>query len=210
MLENCQFYFSRKASCFYCYLTTRFLGTVLISTSKVDSTTSLANASEVATINGLKASQYIEQWANTVSINQDIDANYNNMFASAVSQASGAGPGFFFANGRTRYLYPGPNTTFTYSDGTTRTDENIAQIKGDFAGVIDGPSFYQKFCTVAEPVNRAAFQPTVEAAAESIPGYPKPIIATSELEMTGYYLEGVGNEDVAVGIWSQFFEKKVY
>jgi len=121
------------------------------------------------------------------------------MFASAVSQSSGAGVGFFFTGGRTRFIYPGPNTTFTYADGTVRTDENVALIKGDFAGVTDGPSFYQKFCTVAAPATRAAFQPTVEAAVESIPGYPEPVISTSELEMTGYYLEGEGNEDVAVG-----------
>ena len=174
----------------------------------VDYISSPANAVEVVIINGLKASQYVEQWANTVSINQDIDANYNSMFASAVSSSTG-GVGAFAANGRTRYLYPGPNTTFTYADGTVRTDENIAQVKGNFIGVTDGPSFYQRFCAVVAPTAKAAFQPSIEAAVDGVPGYPVPVIATTELEMTGYYLEGEGNEDVAVGFGSHACIKKL-
>ena len=132
------------------------------------------------------------------------------MFASAVSQATGAGVGFFFSNGRTRYLYPGPNTTFTFADGTIRADENVARITGDFTGVTDGPSFYRRFCTVTAPTTRVASQPSIKLPVDSIPGYPEQVIATSDLELTGYYLEGEGNEDVAVGFLMHTTTKKSY
>jgi hypothetical protein len=64
-------------------------------------------------------------------------------------------------------------------------------VKGNFDGVTDGPSFYEKFCT--GPVNSPA-----GAAAVVAPGYPNPVITTNDSIVSGFYLDGAGFEDVAV------------
>lgn len=101
-----------------------------------------------------------------------------------------------------RYIYPGASTTFTFENGTTLTLDNIAQVKGNFAGVVDGSSFYQQFCTaLTGTTGDVAAIATTEAAtppgAVAI-GYPTPVVITNDSIVSGYYLDGVGYEDVAV------------
>lgn len=102
-----------------------------------------------------------------------------------------------------RYIYPGASTTFTFANGTTLTLDNIAQVKGNFAGVVDGPSFYQQFCTALTAASGDVAAITT-AEAEAAPpgtiasGYPTPVIITNDTIVSGYYLDGVGYEDVAV------------
>jgi len=160
-----------------------------------DVTSSPSTASVLKLINGIDASTYVQNYAYTAAFNQDADAAYNTMFFEKAFVAGGVGNGYFFRNGRVRYIYPGPNTTFTYENGTTFGVDNVAYVKGNFAGVTDGPSFYQKFCTGPPPVVAAA-----EVAAEAItpPGYPEPVISTGDAIVSGYYLDGEGFDDVAV------------
>lgn len=56
--------------------------------------------------------------------------------------------------------------------------------------MVDGPSFYQKFCT--PPTG------SIQAADVVTPGYPPPIESTGDSIVSGYYLDGEGFEDVAV------------
>lgn len=149
-------------------------------------------------IDDVEASKYVQDWAYTASFNQDADAAYNTMFFEKAFQAGGVGTGYFSLNGRVRYIYPGPNTNFTWANGTTIISSNVAHVKGNFAGVIDGPSFYNKFCvpvSIKEPAT-----PTEEpsTAATGPPGYPPAVISTNDTTVSGYYLDAPGMNDVAV------------
>lgn len=93
--------------------------------------------------------------------------------------------------------YPGPNTTFTFENGTFLDLENIAYVKGNFSSVTDGSSFYEVFCNP----NGEAASAQGQTAAEDVviaPGYPAPVITTNDSIVSGYYLDGEGFEDVAV------------
>jgi hypothetical protein len=74
--------------------------------------------------------------------------------------------------------------------------DNVAHVKGSFAGVTDGPSFYQQFCTGPHSSNTAA----VTKAEDPIIalGYPTPVITTNDSIVSGYYLDDEGFDDVAV------------
>jgi hypothetical protein len=58
----------------------------------------------VKLINGIDASTYVQDFAYTASFNQDADAAYNTMFYEKAFQAGGIGEGYFFRNGRVRYM----------------------------------------------------------------------------------------------------------
>lgn len=111
-------------------------------------------------------------------------------------------PGTISDHKRHRYIYPGPNTTFTFANGTVLTLNNIAKVKGGFAGVVDGPSFFTRFCNAT---GSAGFAETAVAADVSasgsgviVTGYPTPVEVTLDGVVSGYYLNGTGYEDVAV------------
>lgn len=98
-----------------------------------------------------------------------------------------------------RYVYPGANTTFTFENGTVLTLDNVGKVKGDFSGVTDGSSFYQKFCSGSTGASGAADALSAADAADVVaPGYPTPIEITDDSIVSGYYLDGAGFEDVAV------------
>ncbi|KAK0620429.1 hypothetical protein B0T14DRAFT_521409 [Immersiella caudata] len=157
-------------------------------------------ASAVKLINGVDAATYIADTIFTATYNQDPDAAYNTMFYSKTMAALTGGNGFFSGGGRIRYLYQGPNTTFTFENGTVLTLENIATVHDDLTDVEDGSSFYAKFCGIGAVENAlASTSRTVNSeAGASIYGYPESIIASSGNIVTGYYLDGEGLEDVAV------------
>lgn len=99
----------------------------------------------------------------------------------------------------TRYIYPGANTTFTFENGTVLTLENVGKVKGDFTGVTDGASFYQKFCSPSTGAAGAADALSATDAADVVaPGYPTPVEITNDDIVSGYYLDGAGFEDIAV------------
>ncbi|KAI9744137.1 MAG: hypothetical protein M1818_002289 [Claussenomyces sp. TS43310] len=175
-----------------------------------------SNASAVKLIDGVDASTFVQNWAYTASFNEDADAAYNSMFFEKALLAAGESNGGYFANmGRTRYIYPGATITLTFTNGQVATHRNIAHVKGDFTGVVDGETFYQQFCavTTAQSTNEAAnsttttsafASSTISATSTASPteiiatGYPTPVITTNDTIVSGYYLEGDGVDDVAV------------
>ncbi|KAF4125503.1 peptidase S41 family protein, partial [Geosmithia morbida] len=159
-----------------------------------DIITDPATAPEVTKINGVDASRYVEETINKGTYNQDVDSAYNSMFYSKAGEASAGITGYFAGSGRISMIYQGPTTTFTFSNGTDLTLENEAQVIGDMTGVVDGTSFYEKFCTPQQTA-----ESKVQSYGDAQPsGYPKPVISTSDSIVSGYYLEGEGLEDVAV------------
>ncbi|CAD6453756.1 e8157b09-e894-4fb8-b380-ee9cd711d897 [Sclerotinia trifoliorum] len=158
-----------------------------------------STASEVTEINGVDAATYVEDWINQASFNQDADAAYNSMFFEKAYVAAGVSEGYFTSGGRIRYIYPGSNTTFAFENGTTLVTENYANVKGDFTGVTDGKSFYQKFCVPTTTTESAeATEADPAAAIVTASGYPTPVVITNDTIVGGYYLSEPGFEDVAV------------
>lgn len=153
----------------------------------------------VTLINGVDAATYVANFAYTSSFNQDADAAYNTMFFEKAFVAGAVSKGYFSGGGRMRYIYPGANTTFTFQNGTVLTLENVGKVKGDFTGVTDGASFYQKFCAGSTSADGVADALSAADAADVVnPGYPTPVDITGDGIVSGYYLDGAGFEDVAV------------
>ncbi|KAK7984534.1 cytochrome P450 monooxygenase-like protein [Apiospora arundinis] len=162
-------------------------------------------ASTLQKINGKDAATYLEDVIFAVSGNQDKDSAYNSMFYEKAFAAS-KGTGYFKQGGRTRYVYPGEKTSFSFANGTELELANSAIIKGNWSGVVDGPSFFKKFAPyAADPaLAGSAPAPTTSTSAPpvatptGVPGYPKPQIVSSDTVVSGYYLDKPGFEDVAV------------
>ncbi|GJC78846.1 peptidase S41 family protein ustP [Colletotrichum liriopes] len=162
-------------------------------------------ASAVKLINGIDAAKYLEDTVNKANWNRDANSAYNSMFFETSGKATGTGNGYFSSGGRIRYVYQGANTTITFENGTEVTFENHARIKKDLTGVVDGPSFYAKFCNPQSPASKApAGTIATNATAPILPGYPAPVTVTSDGVVSGYFLEGEGFEDVAVVVLTAF------
>ncbi|KAH6646022.1 hypothetical protein BKA67DRAFT_595464 [Truncatella angustata] len=189
-------------------------------------------ASIVKLINGLDAVTYLEGWIFQASSNQDADSAWNSLFFSKAYNHTGT-QGYFKQAGRIRYIYPGADTSITFENGTTVTLPNVGRIKGNFAGVSDGPSFFTKFVSGAIGVSTSTASATstgatttststttiaatttlttstttatASAAVAAIPGYPgDPVVISSDEVVSGYFLEGEGFEDVGVLVMNSF------
>ncbi|KAI0874006.1 hypothetical protein GGS24DRAFT_361711 [Hypoxylon argillaceum] len=167
-------------------------------------------ASVVKQINGVDAEKFLSDWVFAVSSNQDADAAYNSLFYEKAYEAEIASRGYFQNGGRVRYVYPGSSTTLKFANGTSVTRSNQARIKGNWSGVVDGPSYFAKFAPGAAtaaaakasptpaPTSTATPTATPSPALKAVPGYPAPVISSSDGIISGYYLEGAGFEDTAV------------
>ncbi|CAL3964515.1 unnamed protein product [Diplocarpon coronariae] len=163
-----------------------------------DVISSPATASVVTAINGVDASKYVADFIFTASFNQDADAAYNTMFFEKAFVTAREQPLHACSDKTFRYIYPGPNTTFAFANGTTLVTQNIAKVKGQFGAVTDGASFYTAFCTGPQSPSSEKSEKGLRAAALNATGYPAPVITTGDSIVSGYYLEGAGFEDVAV------------
>ncbi|PNP42307.1 hypothetical protein TGAMA5MH_05989 [Trichoderma gamsii] len=156
----------------------------------------------ITKINGVEASKFVLDTVTTASFNQDADAAYNSMFYSkGFTAASGGSKGYFSSGGRVRYIYQGPNTTFTFDNGTSATFENTASVKANFTGIVDGPSYFSTLCVLTidgEPREEPLAAISAGAQSGQVPGYPAPVLATDDGTVSGYFLEGEGFDDVAV------------
>ncbi|EHK96231.1 hypothetical protein M7I_8085 [Glarea lozoyensis 74030] len=92
------------------------------------------------------------------------------------------------------------NTTYTFENGTSYTFGNVANVLGNWAGVVDGPSFFKKFApgAAAALTIQAEEAPSSLQASAAVPGYPDAELLLPDLSIGGYYLNGTGFEDVAV------------
>ncbi|TRX88952.1 hypothetical protein FHL15_010180 [Xylaria flabelliformis] len=159
-------------------------------------------ASVVKQINGKDAEKFLSDWIFAVSGNQDADAAYNSLFYEKAFEAEISSKGYFQNGGRTRYVYPGSTTSLKFANGTSIKADNVARIKGNWTGVVDGPSYFAKFAPGASGSVSPAAPPTPAPvsppALKAVPGYPEPEIVSSDGVISGYYLKGEGFEDTAV------------
>ncbi|KAK1992772.1 hypothetical protein LX36DRAFT_662108 [Colletotrichum falcatum] len=156
------------------------------------------NASVVTHINGIDATKYLADTINKATWNRDVNSAYNSMFFEMAGQATGAGNGYFSSGGRIRYIYQGANTTLAFANGTEVTFENQARVRRNLTGIVDGQSFYNKFCNPASPASKTAPAPSPTGTKPILPGYPSNIASTVDGIVSGYFLEGEDYEDVVV------------
>lgn len=162
--------------------------------------------SALAKVNGQAVEAFLEGLAQ-LGFLQDPDALYNNLMFEMAFDAQSTQTrytGMFALAGKFGYFYPGANTTFEFENGTISTFQNYAEIVGDFTGIVDGPSFFQKFCTGPHKNNppgqeKAPKAPTPPPTASTpAHGYPDPHVITIDQQISGYFLNGPGYSDIAV------------
>lgn len=182
---------------------------VLSHVTDSDTDTNVGNVSlppTVLTINGEETVQFLQNWGN-LGFLQDPDALYNNVFYSMAFEAENDPyDGYFAGSGQFGAIWPGANTTFTFSNGSSLTVENYATVVGNFSTVVDGDSMYQKFCTgphlVPTPSNVTyPFPPPPPLPPNGTQppiGYPIPEVISGDVQVGGYFLPGDQYSDVAV------------
>ncbi|KAF7589525.1 hypothetical protein BBP40_004190 [Aspergillus hancockii] len=159
--------------------------------------------SPVVSINGEDAVQLLERWSQLGSLN-DPDSLYNSVFFSKPFAAGSPNfDGYFSGSGRYGYIYPGAATTLEFANGTRKSYRTTANVKGDFTGVIDGQSMYQRFCTgpsstASTTTAPTTTPPTATKTSTPAPGYPIPEVISSDHVISGYFLNSTRNSDVAV------------
>ncbi|KPM40566.1 hypothetical protein AK830_g5984 [Neonectria ditissima] len=163
----------------------------------------------VSLINGVDAVTFIEKMVLPVTGYHDADAAYNSIFyTKAVASSNGAG--YFKQGGRTRYVYPGELTSFTFDNGSSIKVPNVARIKGNWTGVVDGRTFFDRFAPHAaipdtEPaITTTTAKPSstkstaVSVGPTAVIGYPNPVVISSDSSVSGYFIDQPEFEDVAV------------
>ena len=101
-------------------------------------------ASPVTSINGEPVEDFLRAFADRNAQAQDPDAKYNLMLYN-LPRAKAAG---VFASSA---FYQGDETVYEFKNGSTRRDPNLAVTSSDFSGVVDGQSFFDKFCVGNPP-----------------------------------------------------------
>jgi hypothetical protein len=152
--------------------------------------------SPLRTINGEGVEEYLQK----VSVQADFhdaDTRWNALFPSQALIASGT---TFLGSFRTG-MYQGPNTTFSFANGTTRSQTNLAVVFADFAGVDSGAAFFKRFCSGPQPTPSATTSSTptpsrnvtsMRTAAPSHVGYPTAVLLNPDLALGGYHINDTG------------------
>lgn len=167
-------------------------------------------------INGRDSTEYLQEWSQHGSL-QDPDALWNNLFyllPQVIQSPDGSNTGTFSGAGRGGLVYPGPNTTLSFANGTSLTLENFACVMKSFENITSGADLYKKYfipiarnsepdsttASSASPVTTALTTTTKASSAKTIPapGYPTPVIRQGLNQNSGYFLGGEGYDDVAV------------
>ncbi|KAL2071204.1 hypothetical protein VTL71DRAFT_12439 [Oculimacula yallundae] len=163
--------------------------------------------SAVKKVNGEEVQSFMAKLAQ-LGFLQDLDGLYNNLMYEMAFDAQSPNyryAGYFALAGRYGYFYPGSNTTLEFENGTISTVDNYAEVVGNFDGVVDGKTLYEKFCTGPQRQASGSTEGDVPQNTEEAPegnthpnGYPVPQVVSSDLQVSGYFLHGAGYEDVAV------------
>ena len=118
------------------------------------------SVSPVTKINGKDVESFLNDLAPIAGGAQDPDANYNNLFPviplESTGQAANANPpGFQFAS-----VSQGSSTVVTFANGTTKKISTFASTSQSFKGVVDGASFFKKFCSGLVSTSSSAALPS--------------------------------------------------
>lgn len=154
------------------------------------------NISAITKINGEDVEDYLTKMA---SRQQYIDSNarYNALMTTQNSYGS-------FNEPEGYNPYDGPTTMLTFENGTQRTWTNCAKVRKSLKGVTDGRSFFKAFCT-GEPASTNA-RPSKKSGVHAwskrrqIPGYGylDTVVKDPSHKLAGYFMNGMGFDDIAV------------
>ena len=152
--------------------------------------------SPIKTINGEDVYKFLENVA-ARSTYSDLDGQLNSLYWKGAHEDS-------FGSFYSMEQYQGDWTNITFENGTSRSYENTATTKYDFADVVDGGSFFLKYCTGAisgykdslagESKRRSLNKRTV------IPTeyYPTAVAQDKSNLVAGYFLQSQSYQDTAV------------
>ncbi|EEH23410.1 hypothetical protein PABG_05621 [Paracoccidioides brasiliensis Pb03] len=126
---------------------------------------------------------------------QDPDALYNELFWSIPAETNGVLGGFYAQSG----VYTGASVALKFENGTVKEYENMASFTTPFTDVVDGKSFYAKFCSSElgkgfkkmkrDYILKAAPIVAPRAEKNKRPLYPKPVVEMQGGDVAGYFLQ---------------------
>lgn len=165
-------------------------------------------ASPVTEINGEAVTTYLNNVSQQLTYH-DIHAKYNGLFPNQAASSLGNLNLGAFQFG----IYDGPNTTYTYENGSSAVFPNFATIGKNFTGVDSGAAFFSKFCTGPTSTSTAALTtnpvptstpltpviPTSTEASSAQPtqttaiDYPPAVFLHPGFAIGGYYVNGSDN-----------------
>ncbi|GAB1216551.1 hypothetical protein ATERTT37_005767 [Aspergillus terreus] len=154
-----------------------------------------ADITAITKVNGKDVQDYLSKMAAREQY-IDGDARYNSLMATASSYGAFNTPNGYNA-------YDGPTTTLTFENGTQRTWTNVAYVLKPLDGITDGNSFFETFCT-GQYASLDAYlsekSGTHAWSKRQIPSYsyPDPIVQDESGKLAGYFMNGVGFDDLAV------------
>ncbi|KAI0130801.1 hypothetical protein F4814DRAFT_456784 [Daldinia grandis] len=170
----------------------------------------LGSAVPIAQINGQNAASFIVDLGSRFGNFQDSDAQWNSQFPTYANPTAKSPWG-------TSQIYLGPRLTLTYENGKSEFGDTVAILNQGavFSGITTGDDYYNRFCTPKPPSrspNQAAVTPSKSKRSASPRALPPSINSTliaqtPENTMTGFFLGGVGVEDVAVLAITAFEEE---
>lgn len=170
-------------------------------------------ASDIATIDGIRITDYLIELS-TLTLSQDPDAAFNNLFTNIPLKAAGNNPGF--TNGSIPALPDSHAVSFT--NGSSRRYENQAIVAKDLAGIDSGEKLHTAFelppataTNSASPTATGTGSSVVgrsEATASPIPGYPQPIVINKGRYVSGYFLNDSAHQDTCVLVLYSFVGKE--
>ncbi|KAE8550454.1 hypothetical protein TMatcc_008487 [Talaromyces marneffei ATCC 18224] len=155
--------------------------------------------SAVVKINGIDATDYLEAHAALGIDAHDPDARYNRLFPDPVAAISQQWPLGDWA--RNKGMWPGAATfLLQFANGSTRSLE-ITATWPTASGKMNhtaGGSLYEAFCDATLPANAVHDSPAIPPKYKEPTIKSPPIMGHYDNLMFGYYLDGIGLDDVAV------------
>lgn len=170
-----------------------------------------SNISSLSAINGIPVQEFL-QTQQLVGYFHDPDCMYNALFCNLWnSDCTFEYPLF----------YPGPETVLTFHNGTSIHSSNEAYVSCNSVGDISTGQDYWDICinsstpdattTVSEPFSSptSTAEPPEAPATTQILSYPPPVHIDRSGILSGYYLDGLGYDEVAVLVIRSFDSEEV-
>ena len=164
-----------------------------------------ASISALSLIDGIDASQYLEQVGAQIGGFQDQDAQWNGLFYSVVPVPGSSSPNnggwsvqnFFFQNDTTQYDFENGTSTTGFNNVTSQIPINYSSGEEVLQFLLHPPP--------PPPTSNASSPsggtPSTNSSGPLLPissGWPVPLVEQPSALLTGYFLEEPGLTDVAV------------
>lgn len=151
-------------------------------------------------INGVDIETYLAE-AGFYAPFQDLDARYNSLLYSPSTTAANHDLPIGFYYTTTLAFYHNDTTIYSFSHGSSRTVQNFVVPKVDIDFDSGSALFSQHLLPPSKAQAASASQaasPSESAAPTAIPGYPSSFVSQVQNIVSGYFLNGTGNDNVAV------------